>query len=122
VTLVQYTRSSGHSVWSHSSNRSRTIAALPVVVVTRKRFSASRIETPSSTTIPSRPSMSPYRIDPAGSVLIRFVYIRSRNTPASGPTTSIFPSVEASKTPAALRTARHSRATAVAISSPSRGK
>ena len=66
--------------------------------------------------------MNPYRIDPTGSVLIRFVYIRSRNAAASGPTTSIFPSVEASSTPAAFRTARHSRATAVSMSSPSRGK
>ena len=35
VTLVQYTRRSGHSVCSHSSNRSSTVAAPPVVVVTR---------------------------------------------------------------------------------------
>ena len=59
VTLVQYTRSSGHSVWSHSSKRSRTIAAFPVVVVTKKRSSARRIATPSSATIPSSPSMNP---------------------------------------------------------------
>ena len=53
VTEVQRTRSSGHSVWSHSSNQSSTFAALPVVVVTRKRSSESRIVTPSSNTIPS---------------------------------------------------------------------
>ena len=35
VTLVQKTRSSGHSVWSHSSKWSSTLAAPPVVVVTR---------------------------------------------------------------------------------------
>ena len=39
VTEVQWTRSSGHSVCSHSSNQSSTFAALPVVVVTRKRSS-----------------------------------------------------------------------------------
>ena len=35
VTLVAYTRSSGHSVWSHSSTWSMTFAAPPVVVVMR---------------------------------------------------------------------------------------
>ena len=59
VTLVQYTRRSGHSVCSHSSNRSSTVAAPPVVVVTKKRSSASRITTPSSNTMPSSPSIRP---------------------------------------------------------------
>lgn len=53
VTEVQWTRSSGHSVCSHSSIQSRTAAALPVVVVARKRSSARRITVPSSKTIPS---------------------------------------------------------------------
>jgi hypothetical protein len=60
VTDVQCTRSSGHSVCSHSSNHSITAAALPVVVVTRKRSSASRMWTPSSNTIPSGLQSTPY--------------------------------------------------------------
>ena len=59
VTLVQRTRSSGHSVWSHSSRWSRTAAALPVVVVMWNRSSASREVTPSSKTIPSGRHISP---------------------------------------------------------------
>ena len=35
VTDVSHTRSSGHSVCSHSSIHSSTVAALPVVVVVR---------------------------------------------------------------------------------------
>src|SRR3712207_7442078 len=42
VTEVQWTRSSGHSVWAHSSIQSRIFAAPPVVVRTRKRSSARR--------------------------------------------------------------------------------
>jgi hypothetical protein len=64
VTDVAWTRSSGHSVWSHSSSQSRTAAALPVVVVMRYRSSASRLVTPSSKTMPSARHMSPYRHDP----------------------------------------------------------
>ena len=41
---------------------------------------------------------------------------------ASGPTTSILPSVEASKMPTHCRAARHSRATASCMSSPAAGK
>src|SRR5436189_210133 len=66
--------------------------------------------------MPSSPSISPYLIEPTARFDILFVYIRSRKTPASGPTTSILPSVEASSAPAALRTARHSRATAASRS------
>ena len=44
------------------------------------------------------------------------------NFAASGPTTSILPSVEASNNPAALRTVTHSRLTAACISSPALGK
>ena len=44
------------------------------------------------------------------------------NSAASAPTTSILPSVDASKMPQALRMARHSRATAACMSSPARGK
>ena len=58
VTEVSHTRSSGHSVWSHSSMWSSTPAALPVVVVQRKRCSPTRITTPSSNTIPSGLHMS----------------------------------------------------------------
>src|SRR5437762_2953796 len=66
--------------------------------------------------------MNPYRIEPTARFDIRFVYIRSRKTAASGPTTSILPSVDASRAPAAFRTARHSRSTAASRSSPSSGK
>ena len=59
VTLVQYTRRSGHSVWSHSSKWSSTFAAPPVVVVTKKRSSSRRITTPSSNAIPSTPHIKP---------------------------------------------------------------
>src|SRR6266511_4187406 len=48
--------------------------------------------------------------------------MRSRNTGASAPTTSILPSVEASIIPTPVRTAAHSRRTASHIDSPSRGK
>ena len=44
------------------------------------------------------------------------------NFAASGPTTSILPSVEASNRPAALRTVTHSRLTAACMSSPAFGK
>ncbi len=40
------------------------------------------------------------------------------NFAASGPTTSILPSVEASNRPAVLRTVTHSRLTAACMSSP----
>ncbi len=73
VTEVQRTRSSGHSVWSHSSIQSSTFAAPPVVVMTRKRSSARRSTVPSSMTMPSMPHMTPYRTAPAFSVLIMFV-------------------------------------------------
>ena len=48
--------------------------------------------------------------------------MRSRNSAASLPTTSILPSVEASKMPTPARTALHSRATAACMSSPEPGK
>ena len=73
VTLVACTRSSGHSVCSHSSRWSRTGAALPVVVVMWNRSSDSRDVTPSSKTIPSARHMSPYRHDPTLSVENMFV-------------------------------------------------
>ncbi len=73
VTLVARTRSSGHSVWSHSSSQSRTAAALPVVVVMWNRSSARRDVTPSSNTIPSARHISPYRHEPTLSVEKRFV-------------------------------------------------
>ena len=44
------------------------------------------------------------------------------NFAASGPTTSILPSVEASNRPAVLRTVTHSRLTAACMSSPGFGK
>ncbi len=44
------------------------------------------------------------------------------NLAASGPTTSILPSVEASNRPALSRTVTHSRLTAACMSSPPRGK
>ena len=59
VTEVRCTRRSGHSVCSHSSIQSGTVAAPPVVVETRKRSSASRITVPSSSTIPSARHSSP---------------------------------------------------------------
>ena len=46
---------------------------------------------------------------------------RFMNSAASGPTTSILPSVEASNRPTLARTARHSRATAACMSSPAAG-
>ena len=73
VTEVQCTRSSGHSVCSHSSIQSSTAAALPVVVVTRKRSSARRMTVPSSKTMPSGRHITPYRIVPTFSVLIMLV-------------------------------------------------
>ncbi len=73
VTLVARTRSSGHSVWSHSSRWSRTGAALPVVVVMWNRSSASRDVTPSSKTIPSSRHITPYRHAPTLSVENVFV-------------------------------------------------
>jgi hypothetical protein len=51
-----------------------------------------------------------------------FVYTRSRKRAASGPTTSIFPSVVASMIPTAVRTLSLSRCTAASRSSPERGK
>ncbi len=59
VTLVQYTRRSGHSVCSHSSKCSSTFAAPPVVVVTKNRSSSRRITTPSSNAMPSTPHIRP---------------------------------------------------------------
>ena len=53
VTDVSQTRRSGHSVCRYSSMWSSTRAALPVVVVVRKRCSPTRMTTPSSKTIPS---------------------------------------------------------------------
>ena len=73
VTEVHQTRSSGHSVCSHSSIQSSTAAALPVVVVTRNRSAASRATVPSSNTMPSRRHITPYRTAPTGSVLIMLV-------------------------------------------------
>ena len=73
VTLVAWTRSSGHSVWSHSSRWSRTAAALPVVVVMWNRSSPIRVVTPSSKTIPSARHMTPYRHEPTLSVENMFV-------------------------------------------------
>ena len=48
----------GPQITFHTVDTS-TVAAPPVVVVTRYRSSASRIATPSSRTIPSRPSIRP---------------------------------------------------------------
>ncbi|MOA17223.1 hypothetical protein D3C78_1374730 [compost metagenome] len=48
--------------------------------------------------------------------------MRFRNFAASGPTTSILPSVEASNTPTLSRTVLHSRLIASCMSSPARGK
>ena len=121
VTEVSRTRSSGHSVCSHSSSQSSTAAALPVVVVARKRSSASRIDTPSSSTIPSAPHSSPYLHAPTASLEKSPVYMRLRNSTASGPWTSILPSVVASITATPSRAAAHSRSTAASMSSPSRG-
>src|SRR5438105_8719420 len=45
---------------------------------------------------PTRRSSDLYRADPTASFLKPLVYIRFRNSPASGPTTSIFPRVLAS--------------------------
>ena len=59
VTDVAWTRSSGHSVWSHSSSHSSTGAAFPVVVVMCQRSSLRRLVTPSSKTIPSARHISP---------------------------------------------------------------
>ena len=59
VTEVRWTRSSGHSVWTHSSIQSRILAAFPVVVVSRKCSSAMRITVPSSITMPSTPHITP---------------------------------------------------------------
>ena len=59
VTEVSQTRSSGHSVWSHSSIHASTGAALPVVVVQTNRSSPTRITTPSSKTIPSGLHITP---------------------------------------------------------------
>src|SRR5439155_503087 len=53
VTDVRWTRSSGHSVCSHSSIQSRTAAAPPVVVVASQRSSPRCMTTPSSKTMPS---------------------------------------------------------------------
>jgi hypothetical protein len=55
---VRKTRSSGHSVWRHSSSQASTAAAFPVVVVQTKRSSATRMTTPSSNTIPSARHMT----------------------------------------------------------------
>ena len=52
---------------------------------------------------------------------MRFVYMRSRNAAASGPAMSILPSVDASITPTPVRTATHSRSTAVFHRPPVRG-
>ena len=59
VTDVQWTRRSGHSVWDHSSIQSSTAAALPVVVVTRKRSWARRMTVPSSKIMPSGRHITP---------------------------------------------------------------
>ncbi len=73
VCEVQTTSRWGHSVRSHSSSVSSTAAALPVVVDISQSVSESRIVVPSSTTIPSRPHITPYRTLPTASVENRFV-------------------------------------------------
>ncbi|CFO04668.1 Uncharacterised protein [Bordetella pertussis] len=76
--------------------------------------SPQRAMVPSSKTIPSSLSSTPYRALPTFSVLIRLAYTRSRKTPASGPWTSILPSVDTSTIPTSWRTFLHSRCHACA--------
>ena len=59
VTLVSRTARWGHSVCSHSSIQSRTVAALPVVVVSTNRSADKRMTVPSSIAIPSTPHITP---------------------------------------------------------------
>ena len=61
----------------------KTLAAPPVVVVMWKWFSPSLVVTPSSMTMPSSLSISPYRQRPTFSVENILVYRRSRNSAAS---------------------------------------
>ena len=62
--------------------------------------------TPSSRMKPSSPSNSPYLQRPGARRVKSPVYMRLRNSAASGPTTSILPSVEASNRPRSSRTAQ----------------
>jgi hypothetical protein len=65
--------------------------------------------------------ISPERHVPTFSVENMLVYMRSRNSAASGPLISILPRVEASSRPTLLRTAMISRSIEACLSSPARG-
>ena len=97
-----------------------TRGAPPVVVVTWNRSGARRATMPSSRTKPLRSASC--RSGSGRGRDSRGVGVNAvQEFGGVGPTTSILPSVEASKMPTALRTARHSRATAACISSPRGG-
>jgi len=58
VTSSVSTRRSGHSHWSHSSNKAATAAARPLVVPTRNLSSPVRAITPSSNIVPCSVSIN----------------------------------------------------------------
>ena len=121
VTGVTRTFMSGYSHCSHSSNAAAVRSAPPLLVVTQKERGPSLATTPSSAITPLSCSKRPYRLWPTASVDSVPTYIRSRNRPASGPTTSSLPSGDPSNSPTASRVIRASRRAADSTDSPGRG-